>query len=130
MSNLFFQAALKKSTSLARKYSQILHLVVQLGVRLRKVDWKAIKDQGAKEKLVLIGRFAKAYAVETYRSVSSKTIVMVVTVIIYFINPMDLIPDLMPIVGLTDDVGILLWVYKALGSEVDKFITWEKNQLL
>src|SRR6187431_593133 len=127
--NPFFLAALKKSTALAGKYSRILTLVVQLGDRLRKMDWKTIQDQSIKEKLVLVGRFAKAYAVGAYRAVSPKTIFMVLAAIIYFVNPLDLIPDVMPIVGLTDDVGILLWIYKALGSEIDKFIAWEKAQL-
>ncbi|HZX73393.1 MAG TPA: hypothetical protein VFE57_03170, partial [Cyclobacteriaceae bacterium] len=61
MSNPFFQAALKKSTSLAGKHARILQLVVQLGNRLRKIDWKTIQDQNTKEKLTVIGRFAKAY---------------------------------------------------------------------
>lgn len=130
MPNAFFLAAFKKSTALVGNYSRILKLVVQLGDKLRKLDWKTVNDQSIKEKLVLIGRFAKAYAVGAYRSVSPKTMLMVLAAIVYFINPMDLIPDLMPMVGLTDDVGILLWIYKAIGSEIDKFIAWEKTQLL
>lgn len=93
------------------------------------MDWKTIQDQGVKEKFVLLGRFAKAYAVGAYRSVSLKTVAMMLTAIIYLINPLDLIPDLMPVVGLTDDITVLLWIYKALGSEVTKFIAWEKTQL-
>lgn len=129
MNNPFFQAALKQSASLAGKYTRILQLVVRFGARLRNVDWKSVNHHEAKEKLVLMGRFAKAYAVGTYRSVSSKTVLMVLAAIIYFVNPLDLIPDLMPVVGLTDDIAVLLWIYKALGTEVDKFIAWEKTQL-
>ena len=34
--------------------------------------------------------------------------------LIYFINPLDLIPDFTPIVGFTDDFGILMLVYRYL----------------
>ena len=129
MNNPFFHAALKKSAVLAGKYSRILQLVVQLGNHFRNVDWSAVNHQGAKEKLILMARFAKAYAEGTYRSVSLKTVLMVLTVIIYFVNPMDLIPDLIPVAGLADDITVLLWIYKALGNEVDKFVAWEKMQL-
>jgi uncharacterized membrane protein YkvA (DUF1232 family) len=129
MNNPFFKTALRKGAALAGQHSRVLKLITQLGDRLRKVDWKTIKEQGVKEKLVLLGRFAKAYAVGAYRSVSLKTVITVLAAIIYFLNPLDLIPDLMPVVGLTDDIAVLLWIYKALGREMDKFITWEKTQL-
>src|SRR6478609_3380593 len=106
MNNPFFHAALKKSAVLAGKYSRILQLVVQLGNHFRNVDWSAVNHQGAKEKLILMARFAKAYAEGTYRSVSLKTVLMVLTVIIYFVNPMDLIPDLIPVAGLADDITV------------------------
>jgi uncharacterized membrane protein YkvA (DUF1232 family) len=128
MSNPFLTAALKKSAVLLGKNVRILHLVMQLGNRIRRTDWKTINHRDVKEKLMVIGRFATSYAVGAYRSVSSKTVLMVLAAIIYFVNPLDLIPDLMPVAGLTDDVAVLLWVYKALGSEIDKFIAWEKTQ--
>ena len=129
MNNPFFKAALKKGAALAGKNARILHLVFQLGNRIRKTDWKEVNKQGVQEKLILIGRFVKAYAHGAYRSVSLKTVVMVLAVIIYFVNPVDLIPDIMPLVGLTDDVAVLLWLYKSLEGEMNKFIAWEKTQL-
>ena len=127
MRNLFFQTALKKSATLAGKHSRILLLTVQLGKYLNKVDWRTIKDFSIKEKVNTLGRFVKAYAVGNYRAVSIKSLLVILASIIYFIDPIDLIPDLMPFIGFTDDMGILLWVYNSLESEVNKFLTWEKT---
>ena len=39
----------------------------------------------------------------------------------------DFIPDFIPVTGLTDDLGILLWVINHVSEEIDKFILWEQN---
>jgi uncharacterized membrane protein YkvA (DUF1232 family) len=56
--------------------------------------------------------------------------VMIVAALAYFVMPIDLLPDLMPITGLTDDVAVLVAVYNAVSVEVDKFLSWEKNRSL
>jgi uncharacterized membrane protein YkvA (DUF1232 family) len=56
--------------------------------------------------------------------------VMIVAALAYFVMPIDLLPDLMPITGLTDDVAVLVAVYNAVSVEVDKFLLWEKNRSL
>ena len=58
-----------------------------------------------------------------------RAILLVVAAVVYFVNPIDLLPDLIPVAGLTDDFGILLWVYNSLHTEIDKFILWEKSRI-
>jgi uncharacterized membrane protein YkvA (DUF1232 family) len=70
----------------------------------------------------------KAYAQGEYRTIPWKSFLLVVAAILYFINPIDLIPDLMPVLGLTDDFAILLMVYKSIGSDIDSFLEWEKSK--
>ncbi|MBL7834088.1 MAG: DUF1232 domain-containing protein [Cyclobacteriaceae bacterium] len=54
---------------------------------------------------------------------------IVLAAIIYFLNPIDLIPDFIPVLGLTDDFSVLLWVYNTVTHEIDKFLTWERANL-
>jgi uncharacterized membrane protein YkvA (DUF1232 family) len=56
--------------------------------------------------------------------------VMIVAALAYFVMPIDLLPDLIPITGLTDDVAVLVAVYNAVSVDVDKFLLWEKNRSL
>lgn len=37
----------------------------------------------------------------------------------YMISPLDVVPDAIPIVGLTDDLGVLLYVLKKVWTNVD-----------
>jgi len=43
---------------------------------------------------------------------------IVVGALIYFITPIDLIPDIMPLVGYMDDLGVITAVLKYLGHEL------------
>lgn len=82
-----------------------------------------------KDKFFVLGRLIKAYALGNYRQIPWKTILLIVAAIIYFVNPLDLIPDVVPLTGLTDDFAVLVWVYNSVSSEIDKFVAWEEDQL-
>lgn len=99
----------------------------QLAVKLTKVDWKSVSVSNTKEKFSVFSRLATAYATGKYRAISLKSVLIILAAIIYFLNPIDLIPDLVPMLGFTDDFGILLWVYNTVSTEVDKFLAWEKS---
>jgi uncharacterized membrane protein YkvA (DUF1232 family) len=128
LKNKFFDIALKSAARLAGKSGRIALLLGKLGYKISKVNWKEVKAVEAKEKLMILGRLSKAYATGKYRHIPWKSLLIILAAIIYFVNPIDLIPDVVPLLGLTDDVGILLWVYQSMNNEVDKFLVWEKSQ--
>jgi uncharacterized membrane protein YkvA (DUF1232 family) len=127
LKNPFFDLALAKAARLTGKPGRIALLLSKLGARLAKVDWKSVSVATAKEKLSVFSRLASAYVSGNYRDISWKSLVVVLAAIIYFLNPIDLIPDFIPALGLTDDFSVLLWVYSTIGIEVDKFLTWERS---
>ena len=115
---------------MAGKPGRLLLLLSRLTMKLREVDWKNVKISTAKEKLYILGRLIRAYALGHYREIPWKSILIIIAAVIYFINPIDLLPDFIPITGLTDDFGVLLWVYSTLSGEIDKFLTWERSHKL
>jgi uncharacterized membrane protein YkvA (DUF1232 family) len=129
MKNAFFKAALEKAAKMVGKPGRLILLLSQLGMKLRDVNWKNVDAISVREKLSVIGRLIKAYALGEYRQVPWKTMLIMIAAVIYFVNPIDLIPDVVPVLGLTDDFGVLLWVYNAVNLEVEKFIAWEKSKL-
>ncbi len=129
MNNRFFNRALEKATGLLGKNGRLLSLIAQLGIKANAVGWK--ETQGfVKERSFVLGRMTKAYAQGHYRNVPWKTMLLIVGAILYFIDPIDFIPDFIPVTGLTDDLGILLWVINRVSDEIDKFILWEQSFIL
>lgn len=129
MKNPFFDLALVKAARLTGKPGRIALLLSKLGTRLAKIDWKSVSVATAKEKLSVFSRLASAYVSGNYRNISWKLLMIVLAAIIYFLNPIDLIPDFIPALGLTDDFSVLLWVYNTVHNEVNKFLTWERSTL-
>jgi uncharacterized membrane protein YkvA (DUF1232 family) len=73
-------------------------------------------------------RLVKAYAKGTYREIPWSTLVMLVASIIYFVMPIDLVPDFLLGLGLLDDAALLGWTLKTFSSDIDAFVEWESQQ--
>ena len=127
--NQFFKAALRSAVLAAGKPSRLLLLISRMGSKLREANWRNVNAATAKEKFFVLGRLLKAYALGNYRQVPWKTILLIVAAVIYFLNPLDLVPDLIPLTGLTDDFAVLLWVYNSVSNEIEKFLEWERTQV-
>ncbi len=52
-------------------------------------------------------------------NISKKDKAMIIGALGYMISPLDVLPDAIPIVGLTDDLAVLLYVLKKVWTEVD-----------
>lgn len=127
--NKFFDAALRRAATVVGRPSRLLSILPRLAMKLKDANWKNVNGSVAKEKFFVLGRLIKAYALGQYREVPWKTILLIVAAVIYFVNPLDLVPDIIPLTGLTDDFAVLVWVYNSVSNEIDKFLDWEKSQV-
>jgi uncharacterized membrane protein YkvA (DUF1232 family) len=125
--NNFFKAALQKAASMAGKPGRLMLLLSRFAIKLREVNWQNVNAASAKEKFYVLGRLIRAYALGQYREIPWKAILIIVAAVVYFVNPIDLLPDLIPMAGLTDDFAVLAWVYNTISAEVNKFLSWEQQ---
>jgi|GEM_PF-125733 len=70
-------------------------------------------------------RLISAYSSGKYRNVALKSMVSIVGSLIYFVNPLDAIPDFIAAFGFLDDITVLAFVIKTFKDEIDRFIDWE-----
>ena len=82
---------------------------------------------GLVESVQRLVRLVKAYAGGTYRGVDKSNMVLVVAAILYFLSPIDIIPDYIPVVGLLDDITLITWIITTLGEELDRFEAYEDS---
>ncbi|GAB7532432.1 YkvA family protein [Pseudomonas sp. 3A(2025)] len=81
-----------------------------------------------KEDLRLLQSLCLAYWRGEYRSISPKAILCIVAGLMYFLSPLDAIPDFIPGLGMFDDIAVLAWVMKQVTDELDAFRTWREKQ--
>ncbi|HRS73717.1 MAG TPA: YkvA family protein [Anaerolineaceae bacterium] len=73
-------------------------------------------------------RLLRAYTNREYTVVPWGSIVMVTIAILYFVSPIDLIPDWLPLAGFVDDAAVILFVIRQLKQDIDGFLAWENAQ--
>ena len=78
--------------------------------------------------LTALFRLLRAYIHGEYRDISWFSIVLVTVGIIYFVSPIDLIPDALLGIGFIDDAGVILFVVAQIKADLDNFLAWEITQ--
>jgi uncharacterized membrane protein YkvA (DUF1232 family) len=79
------------------------------------------------DNLIALVRMMRAWIKGDYQNISTKSIIAVVAALLYFVNPLDLIPDFIPIIGQIDDVFIVGYLIKTLNKELERFMAWEQE---
>ena len=73
----------------------------------------------------------RSYIKKEYTDIPVGSLIAIVGALIYFVCPIDLIPDAIPILGYVDDATVLAFALKQVKSDVDNYNQWrnEQNQL-
>lgn len=75
-------------------------------------------------------RLVGAYARGEYRRLPWRGLLLAVGALVYFVTPVDLIPDVIVGTGLLDDAAVVAYVLRALRVELDEFEAWERENAL
>ncbi len=123
LASLFFKRANIGAVRYARNTRSLYQLIREA---LDKSGGLSGKNIGVfREQLSIVTRLLKAYASGEYRQLPWKTLIRVIAVLIYFVSPIDILPDFLPIVGLTDDIALMLWLFSGMKDDIEKFRQWE-----
>lgn len=115
MKNWFFQRALWGASRLAGHPGRIIKLLTQLTLKLIHTDFRNLRAEHLVVKFRTLGRMASAYARGYYKDIPWKALMSVVAALLYFVNPLDLIPDVIPGLGFirpTSNPGIPIPTFK------------------
>lgn len=118
-----------KARSGARQYAQDKKRSSEL---LGKVLQKAVRHQdqlkGIWQDLMALYRMLKAWTKGDYKKIPWKTIVLALAALIYFLNPLDIVPDFLLGIGYLDDAVVLGFVMNSIRKDVSKYLEWEEEK--
>lgn len=80
------------------------------------------------EDLQLLFSLMKDYSSGEYREIPIGSVVVILGALIYLINPIDLIPDIVPVLGNIDDVFIIGLVLSQVHSDLQAYKEWKSKQ--
>ncbi len=125
--NKFFKNAKQRASQILKNRERLNHLLRISGDKLKEVNLKNIKNSSLVERLMVFSRMIRAYAKGHYRGIKITNVLLLVAAVVYFVTPLDLVPDFIPITGLIDDFTVVLWVYNKLQDEIDTYLAWENS---
>lgn len=72
----------------------------------------------------------RAYVDKTYVEIPIGSILAIIGALIYFLSPVDLIPDIIPGLGYLDDVAVLGVAFKLVHDDVAEYKKWRDTKVL
>ena len=119
LTSIFFKRANIGALKYARNSKSLFNLIRDAVNKSGGLSGKNIA--AFREQLSIVTRLLKAYASGEYRQLPWKSLIRIIAVLIYFVSPIDILPDFLPIVGLTDDIALMLWLFSGMGDDIEKF---------
>ena len=97
---------------------------------VRKLSGTAsMRIDRVRDELILCIALVRSWIHGEYDGVSRQTIVAVTAALLYFVVPLDVIPDFLIGVGFIDDASVVGYVMTMLAAEMDTFRRWQEREV-
>ncbi len=120
-----FKKARQKAEKLLHQKDRLSKLFEQAQSKAKQ---KARNLTEVKNELSALIRLIQAWTNGSYNKIPVKSIVYAIAAVVYFVNPLDLIPDFILFTGFLDDISVVSFVVKSIREDIDAFLSWENSQ--
>ncbi len=96
--------------------------------------WRALRASrrpgapGIGTQLAAAPRMVRAGLTGRYPGLDRGRVALAVAGLLYIVWPLDLIPDLVPLLGIGDDTFVAAWIAGAVLGETERFLHWESER--
>lgn len=120
----------KKGEKIAKDKNQLSDLI-QKTEEKSKESMNAQATGPIKELLnnvKLLASLIKDYINGSYKTIAVGSIVVIAIALLYFISPIDLIPDVVPVVGSLDDIAVIGFAMTQIAADLAAYREWKEQQ--
>ena len=118
----------RQAKRILQEQSQVKALFGQVSKKLQTLNGSHKQINELLEHVQLFLRMIKKSFTGEYSSFSNKTLLSLVFGLLYFVTPLDVVPDFIPLLGFSDDLSIIYFIIKNFKSDIEAFKVWELNQ--
>ena len=125
----------EKREAVNNKAKEYLHDKEKLKNLIEEAEVKAKDEKSNKgivketwDSLKEMFELVKAYINGDYRRIPYGSLLLIVGAILYFVMPVDTIPDFLAVLGFTDDAAVIAFTIKKVKKDLDQFIEWKQQQ--
>jgi uncharacterized membrane protein YkvA (DUF1232 family) len=120
------QAVSKRARVYLRDPKKMQDLMTDAQVRADAAERAGTMASTTLGYLGTMGRMAKAVATRQYRTIPWGTALGATAAVLYFVMPLDFIPDILVGMGLVDDAALIAFVATRIKGDLEKFTAWER----
>ena len=115
---LFSQTALIRASGILKDSKNVNELV---DTATKEINSGKKRLRSTQSNLIILLSMLKAWVKGDYKEIPWMTLVLSTGALIYFVNPFDAVPDLVPAVGLLDDATVIGFVVASIKQDLDNF---------
>jgi uncharacterized membrane protein YkvA (DUF1232 family) len=83
--------------------------------------------QGLRDDAGALLRMIREASSGHYRRLPKRSLIAALAAVLYFLDPFDLIPDVVPLFGMLDDAVVFMWALRQVRGDLDAFLEWERD---
>jgi uncharacterized membrane protein YkvA (DUF1232 family) len=127
--SIFYKNSVAKAGKISSDSNAMLSFLKKVLIKAKSLGAGGMVHE-IRNKVYTLVKLIKSYAVGEYKEIETKNIVIILSSLLYFLLPIDFIPDFLPVLGFADDIALLTFVLNSLSVEIEKYEIWEINQIL
>lgn len=128
MDNKKISGAFSQYTDKAKQYINdsegIKNLMAKLDDKMQSIPQVGPVWDNLKSMISMLG----AYSRKEYTDVPVRTIAAIIGALLYVLNPLDIMMDVIPVVGFADDIAIIVLAYNIAKPDVERYNNWLLEQ--
>lgn len=121
-----FDSFLKRAESLIKRPARVQKLTGQAVRKLANQGAGGVRD--ARSQLQTAIAMLNDWRTGAYSGLSKKTLVSLAAALLYFVVPLDVIPDFLLGWGYIDDIAVVSYVFSQLSEEIAAYKAWSSQQ--
>ncbi|RZK44812.1 MAG: DUF1232 domain-containing protein [Hymenobacter sp.] len=125
--NAIFNVFVNRASKLLGKPFKIITILNETANKLANKESKDNKFKQLFEVALTLVRLVRSYVTGEYREIQTSTIISGLAVLLYVLNPIDLVPDFIPVLGFLDDLSLVSWFLGKFQVEIERFRDWENQ---
>jgi uncharacterized membrane protein YkvA (DUF1232 family) len=122
-----FNKAKNKARSVLQDQERVIKLLETSKEKIRNLELGENELKGVLSYIKTFIRMLRAFKSGQYQDIPWVTILMIASALIYFVTPLDLIPDFIPITGFVDDFSLIMAIFNRFRDDVLAFQAWENS---
>lgn len=91
---------------------------------LKKFDKLGLSEFTLQNLKIMIS-MAQDFINGNYRAYNRKNVILIISGLLYLVNPFDLIPDFLIGIGFLDDIYVMKFIIKKITKEIDRYNAWK-----